>query len=200
MTCVQPNSLQVVKPEVQEFLPNMPDELALNVLQYLTPKELLSGACLVSKKWKALAYDDILWQSFDLKTIFPGINIISEDTWANHADLERLGLSFKGLKPLDIRKALPKILKVASLKTEEGGITIMSVPSGLSMYKYKDFLSFPSKFHPFSFIEYYGRKELENLKSETILEPYQVVITDSILQANLHAEHLLRRRMNSWLD
>lgn len=38
--------------KVQDNLPEIPYEIALNIFQYLSPKELLLGASLVSKEWK----------------------------------------------------------------------------------------------------------------------------------------------------
>lgn len=121
---------------------------------------------------EGIADNHNLWQSFDLKAVFPGINFINEDVWARHVDLDNLGLSFKNLKSLDKRKAIREISKVSSLKTEEKGTTILSIPSGLSLsVTFKSIMASSSKFPRARLLKYYGRDDLKDLKSQKKCTP-----------------------------
>lgn len=54
--------MKVIEPQFQrDFISLLPEELALQVLSYLAPKDLLRAAQ-TCKSWRALCDDNLLWK------------------------------------------------------------------------------------------------------------------------------------------
>lgn len=76
--------MQVIEPQFQrDFISLLPHELALNVLRFLEPKDLLTAAQ-TCRSWRDLAEDNLLWREKCRQT---GINELP--TVNNLDDLER---------------------------------------------------------------------------------------------------------------
>ncbi len=112
----------------------LPDELILRILSFLTP-EALGQACRVCRNWNAFASEESLWNTFNLKKLFPSLKFIDEMIWKTHGDLTDFGLSIDDLQPQDKRKDIP-ILKRLVLQIKENlGVTILTMPKSSTLNK-----------------------------------------------------------------
>ncbi len=60
-----------------------------------------------------------LWKNFNLKKLFPKLEIIDEAVWKAHIDLNKYQLSFEDIPPNDNRQIIPLIKRLfCNLKIE----------------------------------------------------------------------------------
>ncbi len=190
---------QIAVPSI-EYLPV---EIFLHVFSFLSIKDLCktSGVC---KDWKILATDDSLWKAInqklpkisDFKEVYPSLKIMDREFWEEYADCAGLGLQFEAapLRAIDECKILaheafkvvPKILSlVESLEVEgDAGLTVMTIPEGLTINKVMQIGQTPKKGNEVKFKDILERL-LEQLGDVPIKKMSTVIITNSILKNSL---------------
>ena len=110
----------------------IPDECAFSIFGFLPPEDLARSSC-VSRQWKRLADNPVLWKLFDLQAIFREkgcvLNIIDRKVWATHVDLDAAGLHVDDIS-FSSRAIFPVLMQMfASLEIEgNAGITLLTLP------------------------------------------------------------------------
>ena len=107
----------------------LPDDLVSHALSFLSPEDLAraSGVC---REWNKLSAD--LWQAFDLKKI---CKVIDQAVWERHVDLATLGLDASGAPAIDKRIAIPFIKRLSRQVEGDAGVTLLTMPKGLTLNK-----------------------------------------------------------------
>ncbi len=159
-------------------------ELVLHIFGFLSPKDLGQTAC-VYREWEMLSSDNSLWKAFDLKELFPSLKVIDETVWETHVDLTALGLSVEDAPPVDKRTEIQILKKLfASLKIENNaGITVLTMPKGLTLNKLVTLAGSPKQGNSTSF-RYILPHVLEKLGNNPVEKTYRVAITNSVLQGS----------------
>ena len=158
-----------------------PSDILVEIFGYLSPKEL-GQACRVCKLWNALASQERLWNAIDLKKLFPKLSIIDEKVWKDHVDLVKSGLSFDDAQPLKKRAAILELKRLfAVLKVEDdAGITLMTIPKGLSFDKLAPLAGCPIMSEK-SIDRYTWTQLMQDLGDITAQKTYRVAITTNII-------------------
>ena len=170
-----------VQPANQVTINALPLEVLGVIFGYLSPEQL-AKACRVSKLWNAVASQEHLWNVFDLKTLFPKLSILDSQVWNDHIDLNAFGLSFADAEPLNKRKVILELKRLfAVLKVEgDAGITLLTIPKGLSFNKLVKLAGCPIKGNKAAFKYIWDRITAE-LGDVVVQKTYRVAITNNIL-------------------
>jgi hypothetical protein len=75
MVNIQKHSCAAATFSNSDFLNRIPEVIFLEVLRFLNPIEL-TKCSEVNRKWEKLSKHPALWNSFDLKTLFPSLKVI----------------------------------------------------------------------------------------------------------------------------
>ena len=171
-------------PVNQTFFNTAPSKVLVKIFGYLSPEEL-ARARRVSKLWNILTTQDPLWNAFDLKELFPKLSILSSQVWNDHVNLEMFGLSFTDGKPLDKRKTIPELKRLfAVLKVEgDAGITLLTIPKGLSFNKLVKIAGCPIKGNKATF-EHIRISITAELGDVEVQKTYRVAITNNVLEGS----------------
>jgi len=133
--------------------------------------------------WKELASTQSLWRAIDLKKLFPKLEVIDRDVWKKHIDVKEYGLSFEGEELIDRRTVIKELYQMfASLQIEnDAGITLMTLPEGLTFKKLGEFRVFPKAERPTGF-SYIPDSISQDFRTDPIKKTYQVAITNCVLK------------------
>lgn len=157
---------------------SLPDEILLKIFGDLSPKDLCQASC-VSKHWNQLASDKLIWQAFDLKKMFPSLKIIDQAVWQAHYKFAMLELSMDEDDSLNKRIIILALQRLfTSLQIEDkAGITLLTIPKGLTTHKLKILLScMPGCYFEPDFME-----ELKHVSAD---RTYTIAITNAILKGS----------------
>jgi hypothetical protein len=167
----------------------LPQEIFLSIFIFLRPEELES-CCLVNHLWNRLASSDQLWRTFDLKKLFPAITIFDASEWALNFNqsrsgvmMEDLGLTTNDLSGLDLRKTILNLKKNFFSKIKnEAGVTLLTIPKGLSLQKLKTLAGQwrETSFYPIAY------DLLNHIGEIEVLQSYRIAITNAILSDSLN--------------
>jgi len=175
----------------------VPKEIITEIFKFLSPEEL-AKACRVCKKWNELGCNPSLWSAFDLKKLFPALKILDEKIWQKYADLSALGLSVNDTTPSDNRKIIPKLKRLfAFLKIERGaGITLLTMPEGLSKEKLEEFAQSPKEGNPTRFRAniWHSIDEREH-EDITVDKTYRIAITNSVLEGSRNLSAIAQQEL-----
>ncbi len=152
-------------------------ELILHIFSFLSPKDLGRTAC-VYREWEILANDKSLW---NLKKLFPSLQVIDETVWETHVDLAALGLSIEDAPPIQKRDiSILKTLIFLGVE-DNAGITVLTMPKGLTLNKLVKLARSPKQGNRTNF-NYISPRVLEELGDVFVEKTYRVAITNSVLQ------------------
>lgn len=173
------NSREFINQQVEKHRSiNLPDELALRILGFLSPEELGRASC-VCREWRRLASDQYLWNALNLKTFYPGFNVIDQKVWEKHFDLNILGIDATGAPSLDARALIP-IIRHLSKQVEGGaGVTLLTIPKGLTFTKLLRLAMFPKQGNAVP-IQYITSKMTKELGDFQVDKTYIVAIANSV--------------------
>jgi len=162
----------------------VPKEIVGEIFKFLSPEDLARTAR-VCRKWNEVGSNESLWRAFDLKTLFPLLRELDEKTWQKYADLDALGLSVADATPPDNRKIIPELKRLfASLKIEGNkGITLLTMPKGLSLNKLVQFARSPKEGNPTDFKRTWMEIS-ETLGDITVGKTYRIAITNTVLEGS----------------
>lgn len=152
------------------YIEDLPNELLLRILRSLSLADLGKAAC-VCKAWNELSSDSSLWQN--LGKFFPYLHVFDEKSWKACDSLSQLRID-PTIKTKRDNRAIAQILKnLFKLPEINGreGLTLLTIPKGLSLNKLKTF--FPSLDVSPSIMEEFG--------NISVGESYEVIITNEIL-------------------
>ncbi len=159
----------------------IPDDVVSYVFQFLSPQEL-ARVNRVCTKWKQLGSNDRLWNAFDLKKIFPKLTIIDEKIWEKYIDLAVHQFTFEGLPPLNKRKLIPELIHMFALKIEkDAGITLLTLPHGLSLPKLRKSALSPKQGNPTGFLFIAPLVE-KNQEKVVVEKTHRVAVTNFMLE------------------
>ncbi len=165
----------------------LPDELLTLIFTCIHPKELASKISLVCKNWKLVASQKYVWDSFDLKNLFPLIkNVIDKEVWKKHVALSAHGLNLDDEQPLDNRTDIPELTKLfASIKLEDedSGVTILTMPKGLTLNELWKIAESPLSGNKTACRSIWD-KITEQFGGLSVTNTYRVVITNSLLKGS----------------
>ncbi len=162
----------------------LPNDIFLEIFKFLSPEQLGRVSC-VCKTWHKIGKAESLWKNFNLKKLFPKLEIIDEAVWKAHIDLNKYQLSFEETHPLDNRQIIPLIKRLfATLKIEnDAGITLLTLPKGLSYNKVKSFAQSPLKGNPTNF-RYTWHRSPEELGNTLVEKTHRVFITNDVIDSS----------------
>ncbi len=168
--------LKFEKQQSYSPISSLPDEILLKIFSDLSPKDLCQASC-VSKHWNQLASDRLIWQAFDLKKMFPSLKVIDQAVWQAHYKFAKLELSIDDSPDKRIIiLALQRLF--TSLQIEgEAGITLLTLPKGLTISKLKTLLHCMTGC-------YYEPDFMEELKHVSVERTYTIAITNTILKGS----------------
>lgn len=111
----------------------LPEEIILRTFGFLRANELAKCGE-ISRRWRRLASDPVLWNAFDLRTISSSLKVFDELDWITHVDLSSFGLDVTDAPPLNKHQAIPFLKRCLSSLPIEGnaGITVLTIPKGLT--------------------------------------------------------------------
>ena len=155
--------------------PALPDDLVSHALSFLSPEDLAraSGVC---REWNKLSAD--LWQAFDLKKI---CKVIDQAVWERHVDLATLGLDASGAPAIDKRVAIPFIKRLSRQVEGNAGVTLLTMPKGLTLNKLIALAAAPKQ-GPATQFKYIWSKIEEVLGNIAVDKTYSVAVTNSVLK------------------
>ena len=167
---------------------NLPfaNEVMLNVLSYLAPKDL-AGCAKTCKEWRKLAYDESLWNSIEkrLPVFFPSLSVINGTIWKNYVDLDAFGLDVEGEGDQTLSKRASLILILRAVKEltplieENAGVTLLTIPRGLTFTKLVALAESPKQGNS-GRIVFWDRFQQE-FGEIPVDETYRIVISNSLL-------------------
>lgn len=163
----------------------VPDELACQIFTSFTPQDLAGRISQVCQRWHRIAFDEKLWDKFDVRQIFPSqkIEIFDVGFWKQF-DLKAIGLDVDDIAPMDNRAVIPQLagifakMKMHQLETEDGrGISILTLPKGLTIDRLMVVAALAKKKIDFHFEE----ETLKMLRESPVEKTCRIVITNGIL-------------------
>jgi len=165
-----------------------PDILQL-IFAYLPIADLLR-ASLVSKKWCKLASSgQTLWKSLPVEKLLPHAAIYDAKFWEEFADIESLGLSFEGDGPayLKNKREYIELLWMASKVEHQRGITILTLPKGLTEEILLGLIEEPMKGQTFNMTNITLEIDWDLFEGNQGLDKtYKFVITNEVLKNSVH--------------
>ena len=121
--------------------------------------------------------------SADLKKMFPKLEVIDEAVWETHVDLTALGMSVKDASPIDANTISVLKALFASLQVEgDAGITLLTMPRGLTLNKLVKLAAFPKQGNEAKFR--YIEEALKAFGNAPVDKTYRVAITNSVLKGS----------------
>ncbi len=120
--------------------------------------------------------------STDLKKLFPKLQVLDEAVWETHVDLDAFGMSVKDAPPLDASTiSTLKNLFDSSWIDSDAGITLLTLPRGLTLNKLVKLASSPKQGNAAKFV-HICTDALRGLGDASVDETYRVVITNNVLK------------------
>ncbi len=162
----------------------LPNEIFLEIFKFLSPEELGRVSC-VCKNWHKIGKTESLWKNFNLKILFPKLEIIDEAVWKAHINLDKYQLSFEDTPPNNNRQIIPLLKRLfTNLKIEnDAGITLLTMPKGLSYNKVKSFAQSPLRGNPTNF-RYTWHHFPDELGDTLIEKNHRVFITNDVVEGS----------------
>ncbi len=121
------------------------------ILRHLSPDELFK-ACRVCKLFNEVASSNPLWNSYDLREVFPKATFIDREVWQTHIDVEKYGIELEQKGRPCVDKTDYVELKRMESQVEGGrGITIMTLPKGDKLSNVQESAANPKAGNPVIF-------------------------------------------------
>ena len=117
-------------PRSPSFLAALPTDVLSTVFSYLGPEEL-GRQPPVCKRWRVAASEKLLWDKFDLKTLYPGFNDL-RGIWGG-IGLEAHGLSAIDAPSINNRTLIPIVRRMSRSVEGGAGVTVFIKPKGCSL-------------------------------------------------------------------
>lgn len=170
----------------------VPKNIIQLIFRQLPPEELLKVG-LVCRVWYQIASSDSLWNSYDLKEVFPQATFIDRGVWEAYIDLEKNGLILEGEgRPCVDKWDYIDLKRIELEVVDKMGISILTLPKGTSFNKIAAFAGSPKMGNPVEF-SYISQRLDEEFRDREIEETITVVIT------NCYFKHI-KVRNPSWVD
>jgi len=163
-----------------------PEEIILRTFGFLSANELAKCGE-ISRRWRRLASDLVLWNAFDLRKISPFLSVIDKSDWERHIDLSRFGLNLDNVPLLDKRKVIPALKRiVSSLPRIEGnaGVKLLLIPEGLKIRTFVEMAELPDAPKNAPKIRYIWNRILDEIGDIRIDKTYWIVITNNIFEGS----------------
>jgi hypothetical protein len=173
----------------------LPTEIVLNIFKFLSCEDL-GRAQRVCTDWRLLAGDETLWEAFDLKELFPSLKIIDKKDWETYVDLKSLGLEINDEPQIGTRTFIQDMKKIyfRTEVQENDGLTLLTLPKGLTFDKLVTLASSPKKGNATSFA-YIGSFIADALGSNACNETCRIVITNNILKNSCNLSIIDQRKL-----
>jgi hypothetical protein len=166
----------------------LPDDLLTQVLSFLSPEDLAraSGVC---REWSNLSAE--VWKDFDLNKI---CKVIDQAVWERHVDLATLGLDASGAPAIDKRVAIPFIKRLSRQVEGDAGVTLLTMPKGLTLNKLIALAAAPKQGPARQFRHIWPRivHEFGNIAVD---KTYTVAITNSVLKGSRNKNIAVQRAL-----
>ena len=166
-----------------DSLSQLPEEIILRVFSSLNVIQLTKCGE-VSRRWGRLASDTNLWNAFDLRKLYPSLNVFDESDWTSHVDLSSFSLSVEDAPPLNKRQVILLMERKVTSQPIEGnsGVTLMTIPKGLTFNKLVQLAKVPKMGNvtQFRFYEDISRRFGDFPVDKT----YRLLITNNVFRNN----------------
>ncbi len=180
----------------------MPTVLTLEVFTFLRPEDL-GRAALVKTEWNEfMSTSKIkdLWKGFNLKKLFPSLEIFGKTKWKKYVDLKHYKLSVDDVEPIDNRQWIPLLKELSSVPQEEAGarITLLTIPKGLTLTNAMNLIREPLKGNP---VDVYQESSIFVIKllyqdaQNPVKKTYRVAITNSIIKGSTNCNITKQREL-----
>lgn len=187
-TNVCPDSWQFVKEQAEKYLYQepmskdvLPPEVRRYIFEFLSLEKWGQISC-ICKEWKMLTADNSLWESLNLKTLFPKLQILDAKTWKTHVDMATYELDVAADFRQD-KQMIKTLKKFASLKIEgDAGITLLTIPKGLTFNKLMRLAQSPKQGRVTRIKDFGDHQIAKNFGNIPIDRTYRVIITNNILE------------------
>ena len=135
----------------------------------------------------------------DLKMLFPKLEVLDEAIWETHVNLDALGMSIKDAAPIDANTiSVLKTLFASLLIEGDAGITLLTMPRGLTLNKLVKLAAFPKQGNEAKF-RYIWDEVLKVLGDIPVDKTYRVAITNCVLEGSrdlsVDMQHELVKKM-----
>ena len=181
LTSLVNNPAQTMKsPEPAAPTASLPDDMMRHAFTFLSPQDLAraSGLC---REWRALASSKELWDAFDLSK---RCKVIDQGVWEKHVNMAALELDASGAPPIDKRQVIPFLKKVSKQVEGNAGVTLLTMPKGLTLQKLIRLAAAPKK----GAATFFKAEEVDMLRIAKdigvidVHKTYTVAITNSVLK------------------
>lgn len=168
-----PMTVEHLKPDL------FPTVITTLVLSYLEPDYLEKVSEV--QGWEDLASNKVLWAAFDLRKLFPKLAIIDKTFWKDKVDLLKIDVSDeKPIEATEKREMIRVITKLLPLVEGNAGISLLTMPRGLTLNKLAIFAQSLTGSHGKIIRD--TRQVFRNPKgNEVVDKTYRVVLTRNIL-------------------
>ena len=156
------------------YLNILPLEVICNIINYLPPDDVAN----VSKVSKLLLNAARRVIISNLKK-FPQIG---EREWKAVVDLNKCGLSFEGMRSFQLTDAYPFIMKIAANVERNAGVTIFSVPKGLTTDILTTISSNPKCGNKTGF--FFFSDSSRSVCQKMVKEPYIMIVSNALLHGS----------------
>jgi F-box-like len=161
----------------------VPKDVLQLIFKLLPPEELLT-VNKVCRAWYHISSRDSLWGSFDLREVFPNATFIDKEAWKTYVDVDKHKLELEEKeRPYVIKQDYIEIKRMESRVEEGQGITILTLPKGLTFNKVKAFAASHKIGNKTDFENIWARIT-EELGNKEIEETTTVAITNGIFKGS----------------
>ena len=168
----------LIAPSICSDVTQLPNDLMSHAFSFLSTEDLAS-ASRVCKEWQVSVSH--VWDSLDLRRVIPSLQVIDQTVWERHFHLAALGMDARGAPAIDRRVAIPFLKRLSSHVEENAGITLLTMPKGLTFSKLIALVSAPKQGHA-TRIKFIWPRIKEMLGDVAVDKTYTVAITNSVLK------------------
>ncbi len=163
-----------VLPNIQTAVYCLPNEVTHHIFMRL-PTDQLFTVRRVCKLWHGIAS-----RFLSLPRLFPEARVIGRDLWERHIDLQQHGLVFEeGKEPRPTKRDYVEVRRMASEVERGQGITILTLPKGLTLNKIIAFAAAP-KVGNSTLFRYVDPDVLRLYGDQSLEETVTVVVTNGV--------------------
>jgi hypothetical protein len=139
MHCVQECSMHhlpyIFEKNKSDFTSIFPKDWILKIFGFLNCTELAKCGS-ISKNWRKLSSDKILWNAFDLKELFPSLKVFNKAGWQAHSVLSTVMKNVDEPPNPDRRSVILALKHLYQLPVDDArsGVTLFFIPQNLSLH------------------------------------------------------------------
>ncbi len=156
----------------------VPRDVIRLILRHLSPDELFK-VCRVCRLFNEVASSNPLWNSYDLRELFPNATFIDREVWQTHIDVEKYGIELEQRGRPCVDKTDYVELKRMESQVEDGmGITIITLFKGDKLSNVQESAANPKAGNPITF--QYFSPDLLALLGDAEAEAVTVAMTNNV--------------------